>query len=126
MQPRAPSPSGPGGDRLGHEDDEARTAIRFAAVITAAGSAFVVLAAFWTGSCDPASVTVVCGRPYRAVLALGGPAILAGGGLRAFLRTYRVWRARGTWWAWQGAGWFLMSLMLFVMLISAPPISGIG
>lgn len=52
--------------------------------------------------------------------------ILAAGGLRAFMRTYRVWRARGTWWGWQGAGWFLMTLMLVVLLVSGVPIMGIG
>lgn len=126
MDGRRKSRAESGGDRLGQRDDEVRAAIRFAAVLTSAGSAFVVLATLWTGSCDPISATVACGRPYRAVLALGGPAILAGGGLRAFQRTYQVWCARGTWWGWQGAGWFLMSLMLFVLMISAPSISGMG
>ncbi|MDD7813342.1 hypothetical protein PP713_12295 [Mycobacterium sp. CSUR Q5927] len=118
MQPR------PGGDRLGQEDDEVRSAIRFAGVITAVGVAFVLLAAWWASSCDAAAETVACGRPCRAVLAAGGPAIFAAGGVRAFLRTYRVWRARGTWWGWQGAGWFLLSLMLLVLIMSAGPVSG--
>lgn len=126
MERRMSSRADPGGDRLGQEDEEVRTAIRFAAVITTVGTGFVVLAALWTGSCDQISATVECGRPYRTVLALGGPAVLAGGGVRAFLRTYQVWRAFGTWWGWQGAGWFLMSLMLFVLMISAPPIIGMG
>lgn len=116
----------PGGDRLGQEDEEVRSAIRFAGLTTAAGLAFVLLATWWAGSCEPAAETVACGRPYRTALALGAPAILAGGGLRAFLRTYRVWRARGTWWGWQGAGWFLMTLMLFTMLMSTAPIIGLG
>jgi hypothetical protein len=121
MQPR------PGGDRLGQEDEEVRSAIRFAGLTTVVGVAFVLLAAWWVSSCDPARetvATVVCGRPYRTVLAAGSPVIFAAGGLWAFLRTYQVWRARGTWWGWQGAGWFLLSLMLFVLIISAPPISG--
>jgi len=97
-----------------------------AGLITAIALAFVVLAVLWAGSCDPQSSTVGCGRAYRTVLAVGAPAILAGGGLRAFLRTYRVWRARGTWWGWQGAGWFLLTLMLVVLLMSAVPIMGTG
>ncbi len=115
-----------GGDRLGQEDEEVRAAVRFVGLIIAAGLAFVILAAVWASSCDPDAVTVACGRPYRTLLALGGPAIFAGGGVRAFLRTYQVWRARGTWWGWQGAGWFLMSLMLVTMLMSTPPIIGLG
>lgn len=123
MQPR------PGGDRLGQEDAEVRSAVRFAGAITAVGVAFVLLAAWWAASCDadPRAVeTMACGRPYRAVLAAGSPVIFAAGGVRAFLRTYRVWRERGTWWGWQGAGWFLMSLMLLVLMMSAAPISGMS
>ncbi|MEZ0382467.1 hypothetical protein [Mycobacterium sp. pW045] len=121
MRPR------PGGDRLGQEDAEVRSAVRFAGVITAIGVAVVLLAAWWASSCDASTgsvQTVACGRPYRAVLAAASPVVFAAGGLRAFLRTYRVWRARGTWWGWQGAGWFLMSLMLLVLIMSAGPISG--
>lgn len=114
-----------GGDRLGQEDRQVRAAARFAGVITAAALVFVVLAVVVVGSCDPQSATAGCGRPYRTVLAFGGPVILAGGGLCAFVRTYRVWRARGTWWGWQGAGWFLMTLMLVILLISAVPIMGV-
>lgn len=121
-----PSRSVPGGDRLGQEDREVRAAVRFAEVITAAALAFVVTAVLWVGSCDPVSATVACGRPYRTVLSLGAPVILTAGGLRAFVRTYRVWRARGTWWGWQGAGWFLLTLMLVVLLMSAVPIMGVG
>jgi hypothetical protein len=31
-----------------------------------------------------------------------------------------VWRARGRWWIWQGAGWFLLMLMLVVLGMTAP------
>src|ERR1700694_4026910 len=39
----------------------------------------------------------------RTLLALGAPVILFTGGLWAFVRTYQLWRKRGTWWAWRGA-----------------------
>jgi hypothetical protein len=46
------------------------------------------------------------------------PAILFVGGVGAFVRTYREWKGqRGTWPAWQGAGWFLLSLMLVCLSI---------
>ncbi|WP_024441548.1 hypothetical protein [Mycobacterium sp. UM_WGJ] len=125
MTPRTPPRSTPGGDRLGQEDQEVRAAARFAGMITATALAFVVIAVLWVGTCEPHSVTAGCGRPYRTVLAVGAPVILAAGGLRAFVRTYRVWRARGTWWGWQGAGWFLLTLMLVVLLVSAVPIMGV-
>src|SRR5690625_7936151 len=123
IQPR----SGPGGDRLGQEDEEVRAAVRFAGMITAAGLAFIVLAALWASSCEPAAAeTVACGRPYRTVLALGGPTIYAGGGLRAFLRTYRVWRARGAGWGWPGAGWVPRTVLLGPLLMCGPPTVRLG
>lgn len=126
VESRTPSRSTAGGDRLGQEDREVRAAARFAGLIVATALAFVVIAMLWVGSCDPQSATAGCGRPYRTVLAVGAPLILAAGGLRAFVRTYRVWRARGTWWGWQGAGWFLLTLMLVVLLMTAVPIMGSG
>ena len=46
------------------------------------------------------------------------------GGLRAFVRTYQTWRNHETWWAWQGAGWFLLTLMLLVLTMSMPALAG--
>lgn len=45
------------------------------------------------------------------------PAILFAGGVGAFVRTYREWKAEGAWPAWQGAGWFLLTLMLVCLSI---------
>jgi len=45
------------------------------------------------------------------------PAILFGGGIGAFVKTYREWKAEGAWVAWQGAGWFLLVLMLVCLSI---------
>jgi hypothetical protein len=45
------------------------------------------------------------------------PAILFGGGIGAFVKTYREWKAQGAWPAWQGAGWFLLTLMLVCLSI---------
>jgi hypothetical protein len=45
------------------------------------------------------------------------PAILFAGGVGAFVRTYREWKADGAWVAWQGAGWFLLVLMLVCLSI---------
>jgi len=44
------------------------------------------------------------------LLSIGAPVILLVGGLRAFFRTYQTWRRHQTWWAWQGVGWFLLTL----------------
>src|ERR1043166_9231172 len=40
------------------------------------------------------------------------PAPLFVGGVGAFIKTYRVWRAEGVWPIWQAAGWILLGLFL--------------
>jgi hypothetical protein len=113
------------GDRLGQEDGEVHAAIRFAVLVTTAAVGFVILAALWVSTCPTTGVdTVACGAPQRTLLALGGPLILLGGGLWAFLRTYRVWRKEGTWWGWHGAGWFLLTLMVVTVSMGVPAIAG--
>ena len=51
------------------------------------------------------------------VAASAVPAILFLGGLGALIRTYKIWKAQGVWVAWQGAGWFLLMLMLVSLAI---------
>jgi hypothetical protein len=113
------------GDHLGHEDGELHAAIRFAVLAAAAGTGFLILAALWVSTCPATNVdTVACGAPQRMLLAFGSPLILLAGGLWAFLRTYRVWKAEGTWWGWHGAGWFLLTLMVLTVSLGVPPIAG--
>ena len=103
-----------------------RAAIRFAVLAAAAGVGFVVIAAWWVGTCGATNVdTVACGPPQRTLLALGGPLILSVAGLWAFWRTYLVWRSEGVWWGWHGAGWFLLTLMVVTLSMSVPPIAGL-
>ena len=115
----------PTGDRLGRADNEVHAAVRFAVRAAVAGVAFLIVAALWDSTCKGAmSVdTVACGAPQLTLLAVGAPLILLSAGIWAFVRTYRVWRDHGTWWGWQGAGWFLMILM-FVTLSMGAPIAG--
>jgi hypothetical protein len=42
---------------------------------------------------------------------------LFAGGIGAFVKTYRVWKEEGAWPAWQGASWFLLTLMLVCLSI---------
>jgi NADH:ubiquinone oxidoreductase subunit H len=51
------------------------------------------------------------------IVATSVPLILFLGGVGAFVRTYQVWKAQGAWPAWQGAGWFLLILMLVCLSI---------
>jgi hypothetical protein len=115
-----------GEDRLGHEDEEVKAAIRFALLAAVAGVSFLVVAALWASTCKGGmSVdTVACGAPQLTFLAFGAPVILLAAGCWAFLRTYRIWRDRGTWWGWQGAGWFLFLLMFVTLAMGVPPIAG--
>ncbi len=116
-------------DNLGREDHEVRSAIRFAVVAAIAGVALLVVAALWASTCNgPAADidTVACGATQRTLLGLLAPAILFGSAVWAFVRTYLVWRAEGTWWGWQGAGWFLMMVMLLTLTMGFPPIAGPG
>lgn len=114
-----------GGDRLGQEDREVHEAIRFAVLATIAAVGFLLIAAVWVSTCPAAGVdTVACGPPQRTLLAFGGPLIALAAGLWAFVRTYRVWKAEGTWWGWHGAGWFLLTVMALMVAMGVAPIAG--
>ena len=100
-------------------------AARHGLVVAALGAAFLAAAAVWVSTCDGATAdTAACGVPQRALLAAGAPAILFIGGLLAFVRFYRSWRKHQTWWAWQGAGWFLLTLTALVVTTSTPVLAG--
>ena len=94
--------------------------------MAAAGVGFLLVAILWVSTCGDAGEvdTVACGRPERFLLAVGAPTILLIGGIGAFVRTYRVWRSEGTWWGWQGAGWFLLTVMMLVLTMSFPVLAG--
>jgi hypothetical protein len=80
-----------------------RAAARYVAVIVAAaGVAFAIYA--FTAKDSVVTATAV-------------PVILFFGGVGAFVKTYGVWKAQGAWPAWQGAGWFLLTLMLVSLAI---------
>ena len=85
-------------------DPEAlRKAVEYGiAVIAVAGIAFAVFAVVDKGS---------------VLLASAVPATLFLGGVGALVQAYRVWRDGGTWPIWQGAGWFLLTLMLVCLSI---------
>jgi hypothetical protein len=83
-------------------------------------------AAFRAAAIYVAAVVLVAGLALAvyALLArdmplwsVGTPLVLLIGGLGAFVKTYRAWRARQTWPFWQGAGWFLLTLMLVSLSI---------
>lgn len=107
-------------------DEHIGSAVRFAGGIAAAGLAFIVVAALWVSTCSAPldADTAACGVPQRTLLGLGAPVILFGGSVWAFVCTYRTWRAREDFWAWQGASWFLLTVMLVTLAMGFPPLAG--
>lgn len=99
-------------------------AARFSAIVAVAAIVFMAVAQVWIGTCGASTYdALACGAPQLTLLALGAPLILLAGGLRAFVRTYHVWRDEGVSWPWQGAGWFLVAAMLLVLAKSLPLIA---
>ncbi|UXA18428.1 hypothetical protein [Mycobacterium sp. SMC-4] len=45
------------------------------------------------------------------------PSVVFLGGVGAFVKTYLEWKADRGWAAWQGAGWFLMLLVLVTLAV---------
>lgn len=110
---------------LRHVDAGVREPLRFALAVAVAGVVMLLTAVVWVSTCQGATAdSVACGPPQRMLLALSAPAILLAGGLRAFFRTYRTWREGRASWAWHGAGWFLLTLMLLVLTTSMPALTG--
>jgi hypothetical protein len=98
-------------------------AVRFAGLVVAVAMVVLVLGLLWVNGCKSGTgdeALAQCGVVQRNVLGIGSPLILLLGGLAAFVRTYQVWRAGGRWWIWQGAGWFLLVLMLVVLTMTVP------
>ena len=109
-----------------HGDEAKRTfaaAVRFAVLVVGVAMVVLVLALLWVTGCKSGTgddALAQCGAVRRNLLGIGAPLILLLGGLGAFIRTYQVWRAEGRWWIWQGAGWFLLALMLVVLTMTVP------
>jgi hypothetical protein len=98
-------------------------AVRFTAVVVVVALLVLGLALVWLNGCKTGSggdALAHCGAVRRNFLAVGPPLVLLLGGVWAFVRTIRVWRADGRWWVWQGAGWFLLALMVVVLFMTAP------
>ncbi|MDT5166221.1 MAG: hypothetical protein QOC88_3115 [Mycobacterium sp.] len=113
-------------DRPEQEDPSVGAAVKFALTTAVIGVGFLIVAAESVSHCRVArhAAATVCSPVYRILLGLGAPTVLFIGGVWAFVRTYRCWREDRKWWAWQGAGWFLLLLMLVTLTMGLPPIAG--
>ncbi len=115
-----PTMSGPAGQQ---EKKTFASAARFAVVVVATAMVVLALTLAWISGCKSGSGAESleqCGALQRNSFALGAPLLLFAGGIVAFVRTYQVWRRQGRWWAWHGAGWFLLALMLVVLTVTVP------
>ncbi|MFZ0832819.1 MAG: hypothetical protein WAM92_07000 [Mycobacterium sp.] len=110
-------------------DDPQRDRVTFAAAAKFVGvfvaSALLVLlaATAWLSGCKTGigeGALESCSALRRNTLAIGPAAVLFAGGVWAFVRTIQEWRALRGWWIWQGAGWFLLVLMLVVLSMTMP------
>jgi hypothetical protein len=98
-------------------------AVKFVVATVAVAGIVLVAVVAWVSSCKAGSGTGAlanCTALQRNTFAFGPAAVLLAGGVAAFVRTYQVWKARGGWWIWQGAGWFLLVLMLVVYTTTTP------
>ena len=99
------------------------SAAKFAGIVVAVALLVLIASLAWLSGCKSGAgpgALADCSAIQRNTLAIGPPLVLLIGGLGAFGRTYQVWRARGGWWIWQGAGWFLLVLMLVVLMMTVP------
>lgn len=115
-----PTRSGAGGE---HGKRTFAAAARFTALVVVVAVLVLVAGLVWISDCRSGSGDAAlahCGAVRRNAVALGSPIVLLSGGVVAFVRTYRIWRARGPWWVWQGAGWFLLALMVVVLTLTTP------
>ena len=98
-------------------------AVKFVAVFVGIALLLFFAAMLWLNGCKTGAgmgSLQGCSAVQRNTLAIGPALVLFIGGGWAFVRTYRVWRERGGWWVWQGAGWFLLVLMLVVLTMTVP------
>jgi hypothetical protein len=106
-----------------HERNAYAAAVKFVAVFVVIALLALVASVLWVSTCKSGSGDGAldnCTALQRNTLAVGSAAVLLVGGIWAFVRTYQVWRAQGRWLVWQGAGWFLLVLMLVVFTTTTP------
>ncbi|WP_078312957.1 MULTISPECIES: hypothetical protein [unclassified Mycobacterium] len=95
-------------------------AVRFSLTVVILAAITLVATVMWIGRCSISLDvnTALSSREGTPLIALASPTVLLIGGIVAFIQTYRVWRRRESWWVWQGAGWFLLVLMVVNLMLT--------
>ncbi|WP_067570376.1 hypothetical protein [Nocardia acidivorans] len=97
-----------------------RRAARYVVVVLILTAIVAALALVWAASrqqCSNSDV-VLCDTASKLMVGLGPALVLLFGGIGAFVITFREWRAGRNWPIWQGAGWFLFTLMIVYLTIA--------
>lgn len=97
-----------------HDPRAFRQAVRYVVAVLVLTAIAAALALVWAAArpqCLNAD-TLTCDTAARLVIGLGPGLILLFGGIGAFVITFRQWRSGKTWPIWQGAGWFLFTVMV--------------
>ncbi|MFB7723382.1 hypothetical protein [Nocardia sp. NPDC056100] len=97
-----------------------RRAARYVLIVLALAAVVGAGATVWAAArerCLDAD-TMLCDSASKLAVGLGPGLVLLFGGIGAFVLTLREWRAGGAWPIWQGAGWFLFTLMVAYLAIA--------
>lgn len=108
------------------DDQTFRRVAIYVAVVLAVGAVVFVITAIWTAqraACLNAE-TMLCDTPAKTAVLVGPTVVLMLGGIGAFIQTYREWRRNKSWPIWQGAGWFLFTMMMVYLGIGGGSVAG--
>ncbi|RMI30107.1 hypothetical protein [Nocardia stercoris] len=98
-----------------------RQAVRFAVTVLVVAGVIFAIGAIWVANRHvcPAGGGTVCDTPSRIAVLFAPATVLLLGWLGAFAETVRQWRRGGNWPMWQGAGWFLLVLLIAFVTIGS-------
>ncbi|GAB4586886.1 hypothetical protein [Nocardia sp. IFM 10818] len=97
-----------------------RQAVKYVVAVLVVTAVAAGLAVVWASSrqaCLDAE-SMLCDTSSRLVVGMIPGGILLLDGLGAFVITVREWRAGHAWPIWQGAGWFLLVLMVVYLSVA--------
>ncbi|MGY1942772.1 hypothetical protein [Nocardia asiatica] len=96
-----------------HDPRGFRRAATYVAAVLAVAAVVFLLILLWAAQRECAERDrLLCDAPAQVAIVLGPSAVLLIGGIGAFVETFLQWRRGRTWPIWQGAGWFLLVLMV--------------
>ncbi|WP_067825253.1 hypothetical protein [Nocardia inohanensis] len=95
-----------------------RRAVRYVLAVLAVAALVAVVTLVWASQrAQCLDDVMLCDAAARLTVGLGPGLVLLFGGIGAFVMTLREWRAGRAWPIWQGAGWFLFTLMVVYLSI---------